>query len=126
MKDVVLFLGFLILPFLYWRGLFLVMRRTFDRPFLRARTGLQVHHLHFGVVAVAISALILVTWGKGFLCLAFLGLGLGLILDEFLPSLQMPGNRPLELELYRRTLWPTLALFAAVGLTALGLYLLHG
>jgi hypothetical protein len=77
-------------------------------------------------VAVAISALILVTWGKGFLCLAFLGLGLGLILDEFLPSLQMPGNRPLELELYRRTLWPTLALFAAVGLTALGLYLLHG
>jgi hypothetical protein len=124
MKDLFLFLSFLILPFLYWRSVFFLMRKTFDKPFTRTKTGLQVHHFHYGIVFVAIAALILVISGKNGLSLAFLGIGLGLILDEFIPSLQMPGNRPLELEIYQRTLWPTLVLFVAFVILAIALYLL--
>ena len=83
-----------------------------------------MHHFHYGVVFVAISALILVISGKNIFSLGFLGTGLGLILDEFIASLQMPGNRPLELEIYRRTLLPTSVLFVAFVLMAVALFLL--
>ena len=124
MKDLLLFLLFLVLPFLYWRSLFFLNRKTFDKPFTRIKTGLQVHHFHYGVVLVAIASLILVISGKNLYSLGFLGTGLGLILDEFMASLQMPGNRPLELEIYQRTLWPTSVLFAAFVLMAVALFLL--
>jgi len=124
MKDLFLFLLFFVLPFLYWRSLFFLNRKTFDKPFTRIKTGLQVHHFHYGVVFVAISALILVISGKNIFSLGFLGTGFGLILDEFIASLQMPGNRPLELEIYRRTLLPTAVLFVAFVLIAVALFLL--
>ncbi len=114
MNELAIFLLALIAPFLYWRGLFYVASHTFDRAFTRDKTGLQVHHAHYGILFVLVASIILLSGGESVLVIILLGLGLGLILDEFIPSLLMPGNRPLELEIYRKSFLKTAILFLIV------------
>lgn len=52
-----------------------------------------------------------------------LGLGLGLIIDEVIPSLFLKGNRPLELKVYRQSLAKTFLLFLLLTLVIV-LYIL--
>lgn len=119
MSELAIFILALIAPFLYWRGLFYVASHTFDRAFTRDKTGLQVHHAHYGILFVLIGIIALLFTGKNDFIIALLGLGLGLILDEFIPSLLMPGNRPLELEVYRKSFLKTVFLFLTVIATIL-------
>ncbi len=111
MKEVGIFLIALVLPFLYWRGLFFLAARLFNKPFAREKTGLQIHHAHFGIVIIFLASLMIVFVGKNSYSLAVLGLGLGFVFDEFIPSLYMPGNRPIELTVYRNSLKKTSLLF---------------
>jgi len=111
-NDIFLFLISFILPLLYFRGLFFLASHYFHKPLLRTKTGLQVHHLHYGVVLLLIAALILLFSGESKTVIALLGLGL--MLDLFIPSLLMEGDRPRELEAYKKSLFGTILLFLIV------------
>ncbi len=87
---------------------------TFDRAFTRDKTGLQIHHAHYGILFILLASIILLFSGESVLVIILLGLGLGLILDEFIPSLLMPGDRPLELEVYKGSFLKTVFLFLIV------------
>jgi len=96
---------------LYYRGLFYAAHNYFKKPFLRTKLGLRIHHLHYGIIFVLIATLILLFSGKNVYVIVLLGLGLGLILDLFIPSLLMKSDRRKELVVYKRTLVKTLILF---------------
>lgn len=104
----------LILPFIYYRGLFYIATGVFNKPLLRTKTGLQIHHLHYGIAFVFIASLLILFSGISTYAIALLGLGLGCMLDEFMASLLMPGNRPLELQVYKNSLPKTIILFVVI------------
>lgn len=116
MKHIWIFLIFFLSPMVYWRSLFYLYVKSFDTSFARTKTGLQIHHLHYGVVLIFIASQLLLFTGNSIYVIILLGLGLGLVLDEFIPSLYMPGDRPLELRVYRQALGKTLILFLALAL----------
>ena len=121
-QQISIFIIFLILPVIYNRGLFYIAKKVFDKPYLRTKTGLQIHHIHYGIVAIFISALILLFSSRNFFVIALMGLGLGWMLDEFIPSLLLPGNRPVELDVYNKSFRKTIILFATIILLVLILY----
>lgn len=101
----------LLAPFVYWRGLYFAHRRWFDKPLLRTKTGLQIHHLHYGILLILVASVLLLLFGPTDMVTLFLGIGLGLMLDEFVASLLMPGNRPVEMDVYRRSFKATAVSF---------------
>jgi hypothetical protein len=111
MKGVFIFIISLLLPFIYWRTLSHIAKNYMKNPFLRMKTKLQIHHLHHGIILVFIASLILLFLGKNIYVIILLGLGLGLMLDLFIPSLLMKSNREEELKIYKKTFIKTLILF---------------
>ena len=115
MNTVILFLVAFCAPMIYWRTLFYIAKHKFNTPFTRTKSGLQVHHLHFGVIFTMIAVTImLLTHTENIYVWALLGLGLGLIVDEYIPSLLLPGDRPVELAVYDKAFKPTVVLFASI------------
>ena len=117
--ELLIFVIAFVAPVLFWRVLFWLAREKFDKPFTRTKTGLQVHHGHFGLLIILIASILVVLGLRNFYVFGFLGLGLGLVFDEFIPSLLMPGNRELELETYKKSLRGTLALVLITVLVVL-------
>ncbi|MBL7101017.1 MAG: hypothetical protein ISS23_03630 [Nanoarchaeota archaeon] len=116
MNEVLIFIIAFLLPMLYYRGLFQIYSNYFNKPFIRTKTGLQIHHLHHGIFLVFIAALILLFSGKNIYVVVLLGLGLGLMLDLFIPSILMKSDRKEELEVYKETLLKTVILFTLIVL----------
>ncbi|KKT96301.1 MAG: hypothetical protein UW97_C0016G0001 [Parcubacteria group bacterium GW2011_GWA2_45_15] len=114
MNPFIIFIIALLAPLVYWRSLFYALSHTFDKPFTRTRTGLQVHHIHYGIIFILIGTLVLLFNGSSDTVIILLGLGLGLMLDELIPSLLIPGNRPLELEVYKSSFSATFMLFLGI------------
>ena len=126
MHEPFVFIIALLLPLFYWRILSYTATGYMQKPFLRRTTGLTVHHLHYGVLFVFIAALLLLFSGRNIFVIVFLGLGLGLILDLFIPSLIMKTDRRAELKVYRETFMGTVILFVVViSAILLFLFLLH-
>lgn len=122
MKEVIVFLVAFTLPFVYWRSLFLFATKKFDKPFSRTKTGLQIHHAHFGIIIVLTAAMMILFGEKSIYFFGVLGLGLGLVMDEYIPSLYMPGDRPLELKVYKESLGKTFYLFLVFIILVLLIY----
>lgn len=111
MNEILIFVLFLLIPLIYHRCLYYTFRGYFKESKLRRKTNLQIHHLHFGAIFILITAFLLILLGKNIWVVALLGLGLGLIFDEFIPALLMPGNRKVELKAYEKGFIATLILF---------------
>ncbi|MEI8249050.1 MAG: hypothetical protein WCG07_00965 [Candidatus Taylorbacteria bacterium] len=110
-------------PMVYWRTLFYIAKHTFNTPFTRTKTGLQVHHLHYGALFTMIAVItMLLTHTQSPYIWALLGLGLGLIIDEYIPSLLLPGDRPVELGVYDKSFKPTVILFLGIVIVTVILY----
>lgn len=118
-----IFLIAFILPMIYWRTLFYIAKHKFNAPFTRTKTGLQVHHLHFGVIFLVVAVEMLLISGQSYFFWILLGLSMGLIIDEYIASLMLPGNRPLELDIYDKAFKPTVVLFG--GFTAVTMALVY-
>ena len=116
MKTVLTFIIAFVLPFIYFRSLFYLAKKVFDKPLLRTKTGLQIHHAHYGVVCILIGTLVLLFSSKSIIVVIMLGLGLGLLVDESVSLMLMPGNRVLELEVYRKSLKSTAFVFIGLVL----------
>jgi len=115
MQNTIIFAAAFLFGLLCYRVLFLLNKQYFHKPFTRTKTGLSVHHLHFGIIFALIGTLVLLADSdKNYFVYGFLGLGFGLIFDLFIGSLLMKGDRPKELEIYKNTFPHTLILGAAI------------
>lgn len=111
----ILFVLALALPSAYQRTKFALKRSAFMITPLRTKSGLQIHHAHWGLMFLFASSIALAFGYHGWLAVIGLGYGWGLILDEIMPHLKMPSvGREIELDVYAASLRGTIILIAAV------------
>ncbi len=99
---------------LWYRILFFIVPIYFKRPLTRSVLKLRWHHLHWGIVLIFIGTILLLLSGKTTAVIVLFGVGLGFIIDLFIPSLQLETDREKELVAYRNSLLPTLLLGALI------------
>ena len=109
-----------LLPLLYFRTLFLFLPDDYISP-LRRLIGLNLHHFHFGIIILTIATLLLLFYKINTFSVTLSGLGLGLIIDSFFPSLFIETIRENELLVYFQHLPDTLALFAIILVLAMSI-----
>lgn len=109
-KFIVSFAGGL----LWYRILFSIVPIYFKRPLTRTVFKLRWHHLHWGIVLISIGIVLLLLSGKSTAVIVLFGIGLGFIIDLFIPSLVLETDREKELAIYRKSLIPTLLLGFAI------------
>ena len=113
-RQFVLFLSGLIIPAVYQRLKFALNRPSFRITRLREKSGLNIHHGHWGLLMVFVSTWMLAFGYHGTVSIGLAGVGWGLILDEVVPLLNMPSlGRDLELDVYARSRNATVILVAA-------------
>ena len=118
-QELLIFIIAFILPFVYYRALLFFASRTFDKPLLREKTGLKIHHIHYGMILTFLAVVILLFFDKNIYVITLLGLGLGLMYDEFIPALYMKSNRKDELTAYKQSFAKTLIMFILIILMLL-------
>ena len=125
-RQFVLFLSGLIMPMLYQRMRFALNRLSFHRMSLRQKSGLNLHHGHWGFLLAFISMNLLVFGVHNIFSIGLAGFGWGLMLDEIIPMLKMPSpGRTLELEIYDRSRSATIILVGFVAVLALVFFLIR-
>jgi|GEM_PF-699945 len=118
-------LGYTILfvaPMVYQRLHYKLAPQFFYKLGLRKRTGLQIHHAHWGLGWIFISMILMILQTLSIIHIAsfwFLlpaTLGWGLFFDEIIPHLRMPGDdRALELKVYEEAGPATIKLIAIIA-----------
>ena len=86
----------------------------FKRSLTRSVLKLRWHHLHWGIVLILIGVILLLLSKKDGTAIILFGIGLGFIMDLFIPSLQLETDREKELMVYRNSFIPTPLLGAAI------------
>ncbi|MEK7566736.1 MAG: hypothetical protein AAB527_01210 [Patescibacteria group bacterium] len=109
-KFIISFVGGL----LWYRVLFSIVPIYFERPLTRTVLRLRWHHLHWGVVLISVGIVLFLLFGKSTAVIVLFGIGLGFIIDLFIPSLVLETDREKELVVYRNSLIPTLLLGFAI------------
>ena len=99
---------------LWYRVLFYIVPSYFKRPLTRSLLNLRWHHLHWGILFVLFGAVMLIVSGKNMMVVIALGMGLGLMMDLFIPSLRLETDREKELVVYGHSLIETGMLFLLV------------
>lgn len=94
--------------------LFRLYIHFYHNSLLKSITGLNLHHLHYGIILLVISSLILIFYKTNLYSVALTGFGLGLVLDEFIPSLFLKTTRGEELLTYNQNFIGTIVLFLGV------------
>jgi hypothetical protein len=122
MQHVLIFIIALVIPSLIIRfAIHLIMKRPHEATVITIQ-GAHFHHLHLGILMVFASSLLFLFTGVNNTSLAFLGLGLGFILDEFVASVIVPNQEPTSTELYLGSLRGTIVLLLSVIVIILGFY----
>jgi len=123
-RQFALFLAGLILPMFYQRLKFAMNRSLFHRTRLRDKSGLNIHHGHWGLLLAMISTWMLVFGLRDYASIGLAGLGWGLMLDEVIPMLNMPSlGRDIELDIYGNSCNATTTLVCIVVLASGVLFL---
>ena len=99
---------------LWYRILFFVIPVYFKRPLTRSLLKLRWHHFHWGIVLIVFGTTLLLLYGKTTAVIILFGVGLGFIIDLFIPSLLLETDREKELVVYRNSLVPTLLLGVSI------------
>jgi hypothetical protein len=123
MENIWVFIITLITPLIVIRTVIHKMTRS-EQDITVTIQGARFHHLHLGILLVFASAVLFIFTDVNIFSLAFLGLGLGLILDEFIPSLIVPHQEPTSTKLYLSSLRGTIILFSAIIVILLAFYLI--
>lgn len=115
-----------ITPFVYQRLHFRFHRGFFEKlSFIRRKTGLDIHHGHWGLLYIFITSIWLIFFDKNIYVALLASLGWGLLLDEIIPVLKMPAkDRELELIIYKKSEKSTFILLVIVIILFSALFLL--
>mgnify|MGYP001577444357 CR=1 FL=1 len=76
----------------------------------RSISGLSFHHFHYGILLLMLSMFFMLFFKETKLIVIFAGVGNGLIIDSFIPSLLLKTDRVNEISAYNAGLFPTLVL----------------
>ncbi len=121
-------LGFIIsflAPFLFFRIIYAVYPKCFQKHFIvRRKTGLNIHHDNLGSTIILLGVFALLIGASNFVALIFFGLGLGLITDPAISNLIIKSDRSKELVRYEMSFNGTVILFAVIVIMVVILYLL--
>jgi len=89
---------------IYQRSKFALNRLGFYSTPFRNKSGLNIHHGHWGFLIALASMGMLVFGFHNVVSIGLAGLGWGLMLDEIIPMLKMPSpGRNIELDIYAKT-----------------------
>jgi hypothetical protein len=121
----IIFIALFLAPMIYQRTRFALQPEYFYKLTLRKKVDLRIHHAHWGLIWILISSIWFIFGDKSVYPILMAGLGWGLILDEIIPHLKMPGDdRKLELDIYKAATKPTIILIAVVAVIFVSLFLL--
>ena len=123
-KKLLVFCFWFMFALVFWRGL--VFFKNGSISVLRASTGFNFHHYHYGILFMLIGSLILIFYMINSLSIGLVSFGLGTILDGSISRLIGSGIRSREIFLYNQNLLPTLLLFFVVVLIGGCFYVLGG
>jgi len=123
-NEILFFIIAFVLPHLYYRTLLFTASKVFDKPILREKTELKIHHIHYGMIISLIATLFLLFIEKNIYITTALGFGLGLMYDEFIPALLMKSKRSDEMVVYKKSFKSTLIMFGTIILLLIILSLL--
>ena len=121
-KRVLLFCVSFAIPIIFFRIAIYFLCSRNGCEFVQSVTGLTVHHFHFGFILLLIGLLLLIFYPKEDRVLIPLGLGVGTIADQFIPSLFLETERAHELALYSQSYVATFILMGIVVALAFGIY----
>ena len=107
LKNLILFCSSFLFGIIFYRLLILFFYTDRVSP-LRSLTGLSIHHFHYGIILITIAILMFIFYKKNGVSILFAGIGLGLILDTFVPSLLINYPRALEITAYNQSLIGTI------------------
>ncbi len=110
-NEILFFIIALVLPHIFYRTILFTREKFFDKPILREKTGLKIHHMNYGMTILLISITFLLFTEKNIYITTAMGLGMGLMFDEFIPALLMKSKRKDEMIVYKKSFKSTLVLF---------------
>ena len=126
-RQFALFLSGLILPALYQRAKFALNRSLFQQTRLRNKSGLNIHHGHWGLLLALLSTWMLVFGFHNYISIGLAGFGWGLMLDEIMPMLNMPSlGRDLELDVYGKSRNSTIILISLIVVLSVIIFFAFG
>ena len=122
-----IFIAGLTLPSLVYRSLFALNRLSFYSTPLREKSGLNIHHGHYGYSMMLVSFAMLSSGIHNWFSIGLGSFGCGLTLDEIIPMLKMPSkDRDKELDVYGKAKKATIILIGTiVALAILTFWMLH-
>lgn len=82
-------------------------------------SGWRTHHHHYGILLLTLGVLVMIASNNSPSSLVPTGIGLGLVMDEFVASLFLTHKEPEGSRLYRRSLSWTVTLFCTITLLLL-------
>lgn len=110
MNDALIFITSFSASFIFFRGIIYFLSKPYRQMAEYIRQGPKIHHLHVGFMIMFVGILALLVSGKNAYSISLLGLGCGMVTDEFIPSLYIPEQEPLVNSLYRKYFVQTVAL----------------
>ena len=123
-EKLVVFVSLFLIAFIYFRLRVLLFFNGGGVSFIRAVTGLSIHHYHWGLIIILIASLMLIFWKVSFVSVGLMGFGLGSVFDSFVSRLfSFGGNRVLEISKYNYSFGLTCLLFGIIVLLSLIFYL---
>jgi len=122
-KRLLVFIVFFIAAFVFWRLRVLFSYNNGGVPFLRAVTGLTIHHFHFGLIFILIAALLLIFYRVNSFSVGLTGFGLGTAFDSFISRLMSFNSvRANEIASYQGSFIFTLVMFLDIILLVFVFY----
>jgi hypothetical protein len=113
-NEILFFIIAFAFPLVYYRILLSTKSKVFEKPVLREKTGLKIHHIHYGMIISLIATIFFLFIGKNIYITTALGFGMGLIYDEFIPVLLMKSKRSDEIDVYKKSFKSTLIMFMII------------
>lgn len=114
-KKLIIFILSFVIALLFWRLRVFLFYNDGDLPFLRVITGLTMHHYHYGIIFILVSALLLIFYKRNAFSVGLMGFGLGSVLDSMISSLLKVNTlRSVEITRYNQSFPLTTFLFLIV------------
>jgi hypothetical protein len=115
MSEYLIFVASLLLPFLFFRTVLtkLVKKKGLPGPYIRQ--GRKFHHLHFGMGILIIGIFGFLSLKNSLFGVIVSGIGLGMMFDDFVPSLYIPESEPETSKMYFGSFRPTLYLLLSIS-----------
>ncbi len=123
-KKLMIFVLFFLIALLFWRLRVFLFYRQGNLSFLRDITGLTIHHYHYGIFFILISALFLIFYKRNLFSIGLIGFGFGSVFDSFISSLLKSNtNRVIEIARYNQNFYLTIFLFLIIIMLSVIFYL---